>query len=68
MTTIKREMDTVPRRRFSWNPQLKRGEKKRYEALHAEKIRSGETWRDPVEIRENFARGYAENLEDANHD
>ena len=68
MTTRKRPCDTIPRRRFSWNPQLKKKERERYEAVRAEKIQCGEPWRDPVEIRENFARGYAENLEDANHD
>jgi hypothetical protein len=68
MTTRKRQADTIPTTRFTWKPKLKGKERKRYEAILAEKIQRGEPWRDPKEIRENFVRGYAENLEDANHD
>jgi len=63
MTARTKQFETIPRRRFSWNPQLKKRERERYEIVRAEKIQRGEPWRDPQEVRENFVRGYVNYLE-----
>ena len=68
MSTKTKQCETIPRRRFSWNPQLKKKERERYEAVRAEKIQRDESWREPAEIRENFIRGYADYLEDGSDD
>jgi len=58
-------MSPIP---FTWNLQLEAAEQQRYDTLRSEKARKNEPWRNPEEIRENFIRGYAKNLEEHKHD
>jgi hypothetical protein len=62
MTARTRQYESIPQAPFAWNPQLNQNERQRYEEIRAGKIRKEEPWRNPEEIRENFIRGYTENL------